>query len=439
MANGYRDARRSTARSSTSASRRSGRAPGRLEVPGEGILCPFTTTAGAGDRGRLGGCELVLDARSPASSAAALRLQTARGPISALPGQRRRAAQRRARRDAGHGEFTVTPRRGELIVFDKLARGLVNTILLPVPTAKTKGVLVSPTVYGNVLLGPTADDVARKEDRSTTAAGLASLLRGGRAIVPSLLEHEVTATYVGLRAATEDSRLPARFHPPSATSARAASARPASPPRWRSPSASARPRRRRTAPRRRARESRAADAEHRRVGAAPLPARRADRERSRLRQDRLLLRAGHPGRDRARLREPVPPADLDGLRRRTRALMGRCQGFFCAPTSPRLAGRRATRWRSLMGRRDRRRRALGPRGSDRAAAPRARRGRDRARARAGRDPPPLRPQRLRHPRPARVLSGPALRRALRRAGEEAGVELLDATMVTGWEGGRRLS
>ena len=59
----------------------------------------------------------------------------------------------------GRDEFTIKPRRGELVVYDKLARSLVNHVLLPVPTAKTKGVLVSPTVYGNVLLGPTADDV----------------------------------------------------------------------------------------------------------------------------------------------------------------------------------------------------------------------------------------------------------------------------------------
>ena len=66
----------------------------------------------------------------------------------------------------------MRPRRGELIVYDKLARPLVDHILLPVPTAKTKGVLVSPTIYGNVLLGPTADDVDSKVDRSTTAEGL---------------------------------------------------------------------------------------------------------------------------------------------------------------------------------------------------------------------------------------------------------------------------
>ena len=86
----------------------------------------------------------------------------------------------------GHSGFRVTPRRGELIVFDKLARGLVNHVLLPVPTEKTKGVLVSPTIYGNVLLGPTAEDIEDKTDRSTTAAGLASLMEAGARILPAL-------------------------------------------------------------------------------------------------------------------------------------------------------------------------------------------------------------------------------------------------------------
>src|SRR5262249_29271001 len=113
----------------------------------------------------------------------------------------------------GHSGFTVTPRRGELIVFDKLARGLLNHVLLPVPTEKTKGVLVSPTIYGNVLLGPTADDVQDKTDRSTTAAGLASLMEAGSRILPGLADYEVTATYVGLRAATEHRDYQLDAHP----------------------------------------------------------------------------------------------------------------------------------------------------------------------------------------------------------------------------------
>ncbi len=103
----------------------------------------------------------------------------------------------------GHERFTVTPRRGQLIVFDKLARSLISSILLPVPTERTKGVVVLPTVYGNVLLGPTAEDLDDRDDTASTAEGIAGLLKAGRAILPSLLNEEVTATYAGLRAATE--------------------------------------------------------------------------------------------------------------------------------------------------------------------------------------------------------------------------------------------
>ena len=108
--------------------------------------------------------------------------------------------------------FKITPRRGELIVYDKLARSLVNHVLLPVPMATTKGVLISPTVYGNVLLGPTAEDLSDKTATNTSSNGLQSLLEKGRKILPELLEEEVTATYAGLRAATEHSDYQVALH-----------------------------------------------------------------------------------------------------------------------------------------------------------------------------------------------------------------------------------
>ena len=112
----------------------------------------------------------------------------------------------------GHHGFTVTPRRGELIVFDKLARSLVSHILLPVPTARGKGVLVAPTVYGNVMLGPTADDLDDKTATGTTEAGLEALRRQGSRIMPALLDEEVTTTYAGLRAATEHADYQVELH-----------------------------------------------------------------------------------------------------------------------------------------------------------------------------------------------------------------------------------
>jgi glycerol-3-phosphate dehydrogenase len=88
-------------------------------------------------------------------------------------------------------------------VFEKLARPLVSHVLLPVPTGRTKGVLIAPTVFGNVMLGPTADDVADRTATGSTAAGLARLTALGQRLMPALFEHEVTAVYAGLRAATE--------------------------------------------------------------------------------------------------------------------------------------------------------------------------------------------------------------------------------------------
>ncbi len=89
-------------------------------------------------------------------------------------------------RALGLDGFTIRPRRGELIVFDKLARPLLNRTVLPVPTATTKGVLVAPTVFGNVMLGPTAEDIDDKTATGSTRAGIDSLLEKGRRILPAL-------------------------------------------------------------------------------------------------------------------------------------------------------------------------------------------------------------------------------------------------------------
>ncbi len=111
-----------------------------------------------------------------------------------------------------HHDFTIRPRRGELIVFDKLSRSLVNSIILPVPTSRTKGVLIAPTVFGNVLLGPTAEDVDDPGATATTHNGLERLRAAGRRMMPALLDEEVTAAYAGLRAASEHQDYQVHLH-----------------------------------------------------------------------------------------------------------------------------------------------------------------------------------------------------------------------------------
>ena len=326
---------------------------GAMEVPDEGIVCPFTTTLALGSEALLGGCELALSApveeieRGPPYT-----LRTARGPVRAeflVNAAGLRSDEIDAR--AGHGGFTVTPRRGELIVFDKLARSLVNAILLPVPTEKTKGVLVSPTVYGNVLLGPTADDVESKSDRSTTDEGLRSLLADGARILPGLSEHEVTATYVGLRAATEDRDYQLRIYDreryacvggirSTGVSGSMAIAEhvgdglegaglelSAEPPEI--------------------------DLRMPNIGElAPRPYERDELIKQDPEFGRVVCFCERvtAGEVAAAMESPIPPADLDGLRRRTRALMGRCQGFFCAAGLARgLAERRGVATAEVIG------------------------------------------------------------------------------------------
>lgn len=181
---------------------------GGLEIPDESVICPWTTPLAFATEAVAAGVRLLLSARVTGVSAAgegSWELTTSRGPLRCrwVVNAAGLGSDEVDRMFGGGGGFTIRPRRGELIVFDKLARTLLRSILLPVPTARTKGVLVAPTVYGNVLLGPTAEDVGDRSDTATTEAGLRSLLAAGRRILPGLATEEVTSTYAGLRAATE--------------------------------------------------------------------------------------------------------------------------------------------------------------------------------------------------------------------------------------------
>ena len=136
---------------------------GALEIPDESIICPWTTPLAFATEAAGAGVRLMLSARVTGVAAGGdgfYQLATTRGPVRCRwVVNAAGLGSDEVDRMFGGGGFTIRPRRGELIVFDKLARTLIRSILLPVPTARTKGVLVAPTVYGNVLLGPTAEDV----------------------------------------------------------------------------------------------------------------------------------------------------------------------------------------------------------------------------------------------------------------------------------------
>lgn len=104
---------------------------------------------------------------------------------------------------AGDGFFTVIPRAGEYMLLDKAEGGRVSHTLFQCPTKEGKGILVSPTAHGNLLVGPTAARVATPDSKDTTPEGLATVERLSAKSVPSVNYRQVITSFTGVRASTE--------------------------------------------------------------------------------------------------------------------------------------------------------------------------------------------------------------------------------------------
>ncbi len=308
---------------------------GALHIPGESIVCPWTSPLAWASQALAGGADLMRFTKVTglAREDSRWRLETTAGPrlarwIINAAGLHSDDMHRLA----GYDGLTITPRRGELIVFDKLARSLLQHIVLPVPTATTKGVLVAPTVFGNILLGPTAEDITDKSDTACTSAGLAYLRAQGANIVPDLLAYEVTSTYAGLRAASDrgDYLLladGARGYACAAGIRSTGLSAAMAIAEW-------------------MRDETEREGLELRPRASPPPPPRMPNigdAAPRPFTDRALIEGDGAYGDivcfcervtRGELRDAasgaLPARDLDGLRRRTRAMTGRCQGFYCA-------------------------------------------------------------------------------------------------------------
>ena len=99
--------------------------------------------------------------------------------------------------------FEIRPRKGQFLVYDKSASALISSIILPVPTATTKGVVLTRTIFGNLLLGPTAEEQQDRNVATVEREMLDGLIATGTEMLPGLADHSVTATYAGLRPATQ--------------------------------------------------------------------------------------------------------------------------------------------------------------------------------------------------------------------------------------------
>ncbi|HKM38873.1 MAG TPA: NAD(P)/FAD-dependent oxidoreductase [bacterium] len=105
----------------------------------------------------------------------------------------------------GQNNFHIVPRKGEYYVFDKRFGYMANSPLFPVPTAISKGILVTPSVDGNLLIGPNARDQEDKEDLDTTAEGLSEVLSQALNLMPDLPVKDAITNFAGLRAVARPS------------------------------------------------------------------------------------------------------------------------------------------------------------------------------------------------------------------------------------------
>lgn len=97
-------------------------------------------------------------------------------------------------------KLCIRPRKGEYCLFDKEAGNIVSRTIFQVPTKLGKGILVTPTVDGNLLVGPNALEIEDKEDLATTKEGLEEILNKARLSVENLPMNQIITSFSGLRA-----------------------------------------------------------------------------------------------------------------------------------------------------------------------------------------------------------------------------------------------
>jgi len=178
-----------------------------LWAPTAGIVNPFELTVGFANNAVENGASIELEAEVTdiTKTAGGFTVETARGEIDAetvINAAGLYADEISAM--VGVDDFEITPRRGEYYLYDKQFDVDVQTTIFPVPTEVTKGIVVTPTDEGNVLIGPNAQEIDDKRDKATTREGLDEVLSGAQETVPELTKDDVIKEFAGLRPAIKE-------------------------------------------------------------------------------------------------------------------------------------------------------------------------------------------------------------------------------------------
>ncbi len=299
---------------------------GGVLVPGEAVIDPWSAPLAYVLQGMANGGTVLrgTEVTGGRQDAEGWTLDTARGPVRAgvvvnCAGNFGDLVEAIAR----PSPFQIRPRKGQFVVLDKTAAAYANAIILPVPNERTKGVVIARTAFGNLLVGPTAEEQAERRIATVEEDQLEKLLAQGARMIPALAREPVTTTYAGLRPATQfkDYQIEALSQRRWITVGGIRSTgltgslgiaehlcglyeqhfgrlHPLPDPIWpRVPNL---------------------------TEGLPRPWQQPGRDEI-LCHCELVTR----GEIEAALEGPLPAGNLGGLKRRTRCMMGRCQGFYC--------------------------------------------------------------------------------------------------------------
>ena len=305
-----------------------------LWAPTAGITCPYELTIAMSENARANGADILLRKRAVAIDYAndefTVKFEDGTSVGAKYVVNAAGVYADEVARLIGDDSFTISPRKGEYMLLDKQAL-CVGTVIFQTPSKLGKGVLVSPTVDGNIFAGPTAQDKVEKNDTQTTPEGLAELKKFSLKSVPTLNLRQVITSFAGVRAqpSTGDfiirpSDKNARFIHAAGICSPGLSSAPAIAEYVRGLIKEAG-----------ADTAERADAIYVREHAKPFRQMDAEERAEAYKRNPLY------GRIICRC-ETVTEAEIvdaihrgattvDGVKRRTRAGMGRCQGGFCAP------------------------------------------------------------------------------------------------------------
>lgn len=177
-----------------------------LYAPSAGIICPFKLTIALAENAFVNGAEFRLstEVRKIEKTSEGWRVTTDGGDFDAKTVVNAAGVYADELNNmVSSRKLKIIPRRGDYILLDRSAGGYVRHTVFQLPTALGKGVLVTPTVHGNTIVGPTAVDIEDKESTATTAEAIAEVIEKSAISIRNLPTRQVITSFSGLRAREE--------------------------------------------------------------------------------------------------------------------------------------------------------------------------------------------------------------------------------------------